>query len=107
MAWKVDRHNELRNETVTAAPNYATGVEAFDAAWDNCGTFVKNVIRSTEFGNDENPPAPDNTFKVYVRYRTGKQVGMTLRYDYPTGTPPNNPEGDHNTNEISWTIRFE
>jgi len=107
MAWRVDRFNRLQNVTETAAGSWATGVEAFDAAWDNCGTFVKDTIRSNEFGDDGVPPAPDNRFKVYVDYRTGAEVGVHLRYSYPTGTPPNNPEGDHMTNDISWTIRFE
>jgi len=108
MVWRVDRFNEIRNETDVAPQSFATGVEAFDAAWDNCGAFVKNSIRGSEFGDDENPPSLSHRYKVYVEYRIGQPVGMHLRYDYPTGTPPNNlPEGTWDTNNISWTIREE
>ncbi len=108
MAWRVDRFNKIRNETETAPESFNTGVEAFDKAWDNAGTFIKNAIRQTEFGNDESPPGPSHRFKVYVEYRATQQVGLELRYDYPTGTPPNNlPEGTWETNSIFWHIREE
>ena len=107
MAWRGDRYNQLQNDTQTAAGSWATGAEAFDAAWDNCGTFIKNAIRGTEFGDNGTPPSPESHFKVYVDTRTGRPVGVRLRYSFPTGTPPNNPEGDHLANDISWTIRLE
>lgn len=107
MAWKVDRYNRVQNDTQTAAPDYATGVLAFDAAWDNCGTFIKNAIRQSGWGDDSGPTGEEAKFKVYIETRTVQQVGVHLRYDYPTGTPPNNPEGTHETNDISWTLRFE
>lgn len=107
MVWKVDRHNELKNETIVGAANYTTGVLAFDAAWDNCGDFTKNIIRSTnEFGDIENPASGD-AFKLYVRYETAQGAGIELRYSYPTGTPPTNPEGTWLTNSITWIIREE
>ena len=114
MAWRVDRFNEVRNETQTAAQVFATGVEAFDAALDNLGTFIKDVIRNPGFGDDTTPPGNDaaegrgHRVKVWVEYRTDKpHLGVEMRYDYPTGTPPNNPEGTWATNSIHWRIRQE
>lgn len=107
MVWRVDRHNQSRNETQTAAQSFATAAEAFDLAWDNMGVFVKNSIRSSDFGDDQNPRSADARYKIIVEYRVIEQVGFTIRYDYPTGTPPNNPEGTWETNEISWRLRQE
>lgn len=105
MVWKVDKHNELTGITTTAVPNYATGALAFDAAWDNCGSFVKDVYRSTsKFGDIETPPSGD-TFKLYVNYQTLQSAGVELRYSYPTGTPPTNPEGTWVTNSLIWVVR--
>jgi len=107
MVWKVDRHNQLKGETITAVPDYITGALAFDAAWDNCGDFVKNVIRTNnEFGDIDNPPSGDS-FKLYVRYEVAMGSGTELRYSYPTGTPPTNPEGTWITNSIIWSVREE
>lgn len=107
MPWKVDRYNRVQTDLQVAAPNYTTASEAFDAAWDNCGTFVKNAVKQTGWGDSNGPTGEETKFKVYVERRTGQNVGVNLRYDYPTGTPPNNPEGTWETNDISWTIRFE
>jgi hypothetical protein len=111
MPWKVDRYNNKTNNLQTATPNYATGVEAFDAAWDNCGQWVKNTIRQNQWGDNENPPAPVHTFKIYVDYNTTDAATMgaavIARFSYPTGTPPTNEGGDWETNEISWSVRFE
>jgi hypothetical protein len=107
MPWKVDRFNYIQNDLQTAAPNYATGVEAFDAAWDNCGIFIKNAVRQNGWGDSNSPTGEETLFKVIINNRTGDPIGLNLRYDYPTGTPPLNPEGTWETNDISWTIRFE
>ncbi len=107
MAWRIDRFNRVQNTTQTAAATFATGVEAFDEAWNNVGTFVKNAIRQSNWGDDSSPTGDETRFKVYVERRTGQPMGLHLRYSYPTGTFPNNPEGTHETNDISWTIRFE
>lgn len=106
MAWKVDRYNQITDTLQTAPANFATGAEAFDAAWDNCGQWVKNTIRQNQWGDNENPPAP-GTFKIYVKYAAGQTAGVIARFSYPTGTPPDNLDGDFETNEISWTVRFE
>ena len=107
MVWKVDRYNRVENDTQISAGDWPTGVEAFDEAWDNVGVFVKNAIRQSGWGDSSGPTGDETKYKVYVETRTGQPVGLYLRYDYPTGTPPNNPEGTWETNDISWTIREE
>jgi hypothetical protein len=105
MVWKVRRTNQATGSDQVAAPDYATGSEAWDAAYDNMGVFIKDIIRRSDFGDTENPPSNNAAFKIKVDYRTTTiNFGFELRYDYPTGTPPNNPEGSWDTNSIRWTI---
>ena len=107
MPFKVVRWNEARGTTVDVpGADVANRRRAFDRAWDNCGTLIKNNIRQSHGarGDRDKPPASDMRFKIWIELRPGQGRGLHLRYDYPTGTPPNNPEGTWETNEIRWRI---
>jgi len=108
MAWRVDRRNEARQQTQTAPQSFNTARQAFDAAWDNMGAFIKASIRAGNRGDIDNPGS-ESAYKIRVETRMGgpRKVGFELRFDYPTGTPPNNPEGTWETNSIYWQIRQE
>jgi len=104
--FRVRRTNQLKGETVTAPQDFQTVVDAFDAAWDNCQTFIKNNVRAgKDWGDQDGPQSTGRRFKILVELRQATHaVGLILRYDYPTGTPPTNPEGTWETNEIRWEV---
>lgn len=105
MPFQVKRLNVLKNETDTAAQQYATKPDAFDAAWDNCGTFVKNNFRAAKsYGDLDGPSSTDKKLKILIEHRSGESIGVMLRYSFPTGTMPVNPEGTWDTNEIRWQV---
>lgn len=104
MAWRVRRHNQLTGGNSTAPTNYPNAAAAFDAALDNVGAFIKARIASGLPGNEDGPPADNHRFKIYVDYRAGRGLQFELRYDYPTGTLPDNPEGTWETNSLYWRI---
>lgn len=113
MAWRIDRRNENKNENVTAPQSYATAQEAFDAAFDNIGAFIKQSIRRAQNYGDVDGPAGSGTdgsgqkYKLYIDYRGGpRPILFELRYDYPM-LPPPNPGGDWETNSIFWRLRQE
>jgi hypothetical protein len=104
----------MKNENTTAPQSYATAEEAFDAALDNIGTFIKNGIRRAQnYGDADGPPGAGadgvgQKFKLYIDYRDNQPhpVQFNLRYDYPV-LPPPNPGGDFETNDIFWRLRQE
>lgn len=102
MVWRVRRTNVNTGAQEIAPASFVSGEEAFDAAWDNAGTFIKAAIRdNTQFG-DVNNLRSDSRYKVWVERRPSRGLFIELRWDYPTGTPPNNPEGTWDTNSIIW-----
>jgi len=104
MPFKVRRWNELRGTTQDSAQQFTTRAEAFDAAWDNAGTFIKNNVRQSRPGDRDHPPSRDVRFKIWVELRPGRDRGLHLRYDYPVSGQPGNPGGQFETNEIRWRI---
>ncbi len=98
MPFQVRRRNALTGATVDSPQQYNTGPEAFDAAMDNIGTFIKNGIRGSSPGDNENPKSDDSQYKIYVRYRAGQGMQFELRYDFETA-------GDWQTNSLFWLIR--
>jgi hypothetical protein len=100
MPFRVRRHNEKRSQTQTAPTIYQTRADAFDAAWENMGQFIKDGIRAGHAGDADSFPSNDWRFKIWVETRLPDAFGFRLVYDWPT-TDPADPA---DTNVISWRV---
>jgi len=95
MSWKIEQSNEMLG-TLSDSGSYATADDAFDAAFDAAGVFIKATVAGAYAGTDENPPT-NARHKVWIENRTGETRGVILRYDFNDG------EG-YETNEIKWLV---
>ena len=100
MAYRIRRTNQKTGGDVTAPQQFATAGDAFDAAWDNMGQFLKNQHRGNSPGDVDGPPSAGSKYKIYIETRPNRGIGFHLRYDYPTGDPAD----PMNTNNITWRL---
>ncbi len=99
MPFRVQRRNLLKGTAQDAPQEYVNRRRAFDAAYDNMGTFIKNSIRQGRaMGDIDNPPSQDFKYKIYVELRPQEGMRLELRYDYVQ------PDGEWQTNSIVWAI---
>lgn len=95
MAWKISRTNDATGVTQVANPNYNSGEGAFRNAMANAVDYV-TAHWDGGTGADEEGPADDKRFKIYVERRIGG-AEVELRYDYKNGA-------ENLTNSIYWRI---
>ena len=98
MPFIVRRTNNATQDVQDSPQQFTTRRDAFDAAWDNCGTFIKQVIRASHAGDVNFPPSSGARYKVWVETRQGNSQGVHLRYDYHT------PPVGFDTNDITWIL---